>query len=434
MMNLSSLSKAWWSCLVGIVLALISTVTTTFEGHWDTALTSGACTIALTLGLYQLNLLRTRIHTITAACARAANGDLESRLIKIGDAGEVDTLCSTINRVLDVSDAFLREASASMEHARENKFYRKLMERGLPGSYRNGARAINAATAAMAGKLNRNIRMAEAFEGTLKGVVDTVASAATELRATAESVSRTAEDTNVRSVTVAAAAEEASSNVQAVASAAEEMAASVAEISRQVEQSSHIAVQAVEEAARTNATIKALADGAQRIGDVVQLINDIANQTNLLALNATIEAARAGEAGKGFAVVASEVKSLADQTSKATGDIGQQIGGIQAAVNQTVDALTRISATIENISGITTSIAASVNQQGAATTEIARNVLEAANGTQDVSHNIAGVTMAASETGAATAQVQQAATELSHQAEVLRREVDGFFSQINAAA
>ncbi|MEX1204976.1 MAG: methyl-accepting chemotaxis protein, partial [Dongiaceae bacterium] len=271
------------------------------------------------------------------------------------------------------------------------------------------------------------------FDSSVSGIVQAVSAAATQMQSNAQSLSATAEETNRQSVAVAAASEEASTNVQTVAAASEELASSIAEISRQVTQSAGVAQKAVEEAARTNETVQGLAETAQKIGEVVNLINDIASQTNLLALNATIEAARAGEAGKGFAVVASEVKSLANQTAKATEEIGAQITAIQGATGSAVAAIQGISTTIAEINGIATSIASAVEEQGVATQEISRNVQQASAGTHEVSSNIAGVTQAAGETGQAASQVLQAAAELSQQAETLRAEVDKFLSQVRAA-
>lgn len=221
--------------------------------------------------------------------------------------------------------------------------------------------------------------------------------------------------------------------MQTVASAAEELHSSIAEIARQVAQSSAIAGKAVDDARRTDTIVKTLASGAQRIGDVVGLINSIAGQTNLLALNATIEAARAGDAGKGFAVVASEVKSLANQTAKATEDISKQISEIQSATGEAVQAIESIAGTIEELSTIASSIASAVEEQGNATQEIARNVQEAASGTQHVSANIAGVSEGARETGAAAGRVLDAAGNLSSQAEQLRGDVRTFISDVKAA-
>jgi methyl-accepting chemotaxis protein len=276
-------------------------------------------------------------------------------------------------------------------------------------------------------------RLVHAFDEVASQVLRTVASAATELDTTARQMADTARRTAVQATTVASAAEQTSANVQTVATATEEMTTSIKEIGTQVSRSASIASRAVNEASRTNLTVKGLAEAAQRIGDVVALITNIASQTNLLALNATIEAARAGEAGKGFAVVASEVKSLANQTAKATEDISAQIAAIQEATSGAVTAIGGISGTIAEMNDISTGIAAAIEQQSAAVDEIARNIQQAAAGTQQVSGNIADVTHTASETGAASNQVLSAAGDLSRQSETLNREVEQFLTGIRAA-
>jgi len=286
---------------------------------------------------------------------------------------------------------------------------------------------------AKAERAERLASLTARFEGKAGQPVGLVAAAATELQSTAQGMAGIAETTNSQTATVAAAAEEASANVQTVAAAAEELAASIAEITRQVGESARIAGRAADDATRTDAIVRALAEGAQKIGDVVGLISSIAGQTNLLALNATIEAARAGDAGKGFAVVASEGKSLAQQTARATEDIGRQIGQIQSATREAVDAIGAIATTIGEVNHIAAAIAAAMEQQGAATQEIARNVQQAAAGTQSVGANVAGVSQGATETGSAAAQVLSASSELSEQAEQLSTEVNGFIADVKAA-
>ena len=277
------------------------------------------------------------------------------------------------------------------------------------------------------------IRLADQFEGAVGEIIETVSSASTELEASASTLTATAERSQELTTMVAAASEEASTNVQAVASATEELSSSVNEISRQVQESARMASEAVGQARTTNDRVGELSKAAARIGDVVELINTIAGQTNLLALNATIEAARAGEAGRGFAVVASEVKALAEQTAKATGEIGQQISGIQAATQESVGAIREISGTIERLSEISSTIAAAVEEQGAATQEISRNVQQAAQGTQQVSANITDVQRGATETGSASSQVLSAAQMLSGDSNRLKIEVAKFLSTVRAA-
>ena len=277
------------------------------------------------------------------------------------------------------------------------------------------------------------LTLAAEFDRSIRGSLDAVSSAAGDLQATAGALTNTAEQTTNQSAVVSSAATEASSNVQTVASAAEELSSSIHEISRQVSRSAQIAGDAVSEAERTDVIVRGLADAAQRIGDVVNLINDIAAQTNLLALNATIEAARAGDAGKGFAVVANEVKSLANQTAKATEEITGQISAVQSATGNAVTAIQGIGQTIGQINEIATTIASAVEEQGAATQEIARNVHQAATGTHEVTVNIAGVSDAAIETGNSAHDVLNASTTLSREANALKGIVQTFLGQLRSA-
>jgi methyl-accepting chemotaxis protein len=275
--------------------------------------------------------------------------------------------------------------------------------------------------------------LADKFEASVGGIVHSVGSAATELEKTAQSMANIAEATTSKAIAVSAAAEQATANVGIVANTTVEMGKSVSEIASQVRTASRIASSAVVTARTTNDTISQLSRAAEKIGEVVSLISDIAAQTNLLALNATIESARAGEAGRGFAVVAAEVKTLAGQTAKATDEIGSQISAMQTIAKQSVEAITAIQATINEIDSVSAAINAAVEEQTATTREISRNTQEAAAGTQDVTRNITEVQRDASETGAAAGEVVGAASELGRQAEMLRAQVDQFLQSVRAA-
>ena len=277
------------------------------------------------------------------------------------------------------------------------------------------------------------IALADRFDSSVGQLVSLMASGASELEATAKSMTGTAEHTNQRAGIVGAAATDASSRVQTVAAAAEELSSSISEISRQVAQSATVTSRAVESARRTDTIVRALSEGAKEIEHVAELISSIAAQTNLLALNATIEAARAGEAGRGFAVVAAEVKSLASQTAEATKEIGNRIAQIQGATGEAVEAIHGITATIEEVSNIAATIGAAIEEQGAATAEIARNVSQTSEATQEVTRNIGAVNAAANETGNAAGMVLTAASNLSQQAEQLSGEVNTFMAGVRAA-
>ncbi|WP_314952432.1 methyl-accepting chemotaxis protein [Bradyrhizobium cosmicum] len=345
------------------------------------------------------------LSAISGAMGRLANGDLGTAVPGTSRADEVGAMARTVE--------VFKQHGLEVERMRSEQ--------------------AETEKHAMAQRRAEMHELANGFESAVGEIVDTVSSAATELEASASTLTSTAERAQELTTMVAAASEEASTNVQSVASATEELSSSITEISRQVQESARVASEAVSQARTTTDRVGELSKAAARIGDVVELINTIAGQTNLLALNATIEAARAGEAGRGFAVVASEVKALAEQTAKATGEIGQQISGIQAATQDSVSAIGAISNTIEKLSEISSTIAAAVEQQGAATQEISRNVQQAAAGTHQVSSNIIDVQRGAGETGSASSQVLAAAQSLSGDSNRLKLEVGRFLDTVRAA-
>jgi len=343
---------------------------------------------------------------LNGAMEKMAKGELDIEVPGAGRGDEIGDMAKTITVIRENAAA---EALRKEEEAKQEEVARA------------GRRRANTQS------------LADKFETAVGVIVETVSSAATELEASAGTLTKSAETTQQLTTIVAGASEEASTNVQSVASATEEMAGSISEISRQVLESSRIAGDAVKQAEKTDARITALSEAAGRIGDVVKLITAIAEQTNLLALNATIEAARAGEAGKGFAVVAQEVKALASQTAKATDEIGTQIKGMQAATHESVSAIKEIGGTIGRISEIAATIAAAVEQQGAATKEIARNVQQAAQGTTQVATNITDVNRGAAETGAASGQVLNSARSLASESNRLKLEMTKFLETVRAA-
>jgi methyl-accepting chemotaxis protein len=364
-------------------------------------------------------------------CKAVAHGDFSARIIGINKRSEHAELLNAINEMIDRSDAYVRESKASLEYVSKNKYFRRIQMKGMVGSFAQASGTINDASASIEERVANFKAVAGEFDRKMKNVVDAVAAAATELEAAAQAMTGTASATTQRAASVAAASQEASTNVQTVASAAEQLSASIQEISSLVAQQAEIASAAASDSDAANEQISELKRATEEIGDVVKLINDIASQTNLLALNATIEAARAGEAGKGFAVVANEVKTLASQTTKATDEIAGKIEGIQSTTFGAVEKIRQVGVTVQKINEISSAVAAAVEEQGTATREIAMNVEQASAGTTEVSENIEAVSQGASETGSAATQVLGAATELSVQANNLSDEVREFIEEVN---
>ncbi|HEY1933523.1 MAG TPA: cache domain-containing protein [Acetobacteraceae bacterium] len=401
----SELTPGWkWIVGAGVYLDAVETAT------WNhtvriAGVAAAVALLSFAIALWLGRRITTPILNLTNVTHRLAAGELSVAIPGVKRRDEIGTMAAAVlvfkDNMIETERLRAAQEAAKLQAAAEQKA------------------ALN--------------RMADKFESEIGRLVATLSAGSTELEATAQSMTGTANQSTRQAAAVASAAEEASSGLQTVAAATDELTASIGEINRQVAQSSKVTGKAVDDAKRTDAIVRALAEGAEKIGAVVGLITSIASQTNLLALNATIEAARAGDAGKGFAVVASEVKSLANQTGKATEEIGAQITQIQAATKEAVEAIRGITSTIEEVSAIATTIASAVEEQGAATSEIARNVQQTSLAARDVTASISGVSQAAGETGEAAGHVLTAASTLSKQAEHLSGEVYTFVAGVRAA-
>ncbi len=405
----------------------------------------------------------------------AASGRLESRMLAFDGAPDSAlgrTIRST-NHLLDVTEVFVRCARAQLEAASEERFHRRIIQRGLPGSFRHAAGVINGITDKMKAQVVRmkdqEVREKEAmaalakriddvitaatngdltqqFEveghdaiaqlgntlrhfitdlrtsiGTINGNALTLSDSSAELSSITQQMISNAEETTAQASSVSAASEQVSVNVQTVAASTEEMSASIREIARSAAEATRVARDAVAIAATTNATVAKLGESSAEVGKVIRVITSIAQQTKLLALNATIEAARAGEAGKGFAVVANEVKELAKETAKATEDISSKIEAIQSDTSSAVEAIARIGHIINQINDIQTTIAGAVEEQTATTNEMSRNISESAKGTNEIARNITYVAKAALETSKGCTRSLAAVTGLAQMAAELQR-------------
>ncbi len=393
-----------------------------------------ALAIFVISGLLQYRIGRSIRAVAAAADEIARSGDFNLRIMKGKSSADAEVLRHAINHLVDVTDAFVREAGASMQHVAAGKYFRKIILRGLPGDFRASAGRVNDAVAEMAGKTERFADLTGTFENEISATIHTVEQAATAIGSQSKALNDCASDSNHRATTMAAAATQASSNVQTVAGAAEQLSAAIQAIAEKVERQASISREARENAETASQRMSELVETSEQIGQVLGLISDIAEKTNLLALNATIEAARAGEAGKGFAVVANEVKALANQTASATSQIARQVQGIQDTTQRTFEANEQVTTMVGTISEIASAIAAAAEQQSAATREIANSIGQASAGAAEIAENITGVTAAATQTQNSAELLTKAADDMAVQVGTLERSAKDYLTAARAVA
>lgn len=437
MMNLSSLSKAR---LLSIATGVFTSGAAIF-GLWGGQAVTDPEILALLAAFlfsafasYYLTLSIISLREACAICQRLSEGELDLRILDISEKGETGELLWSINNLSDYTDAFIREAAASMEHVGEGKYYRRILEEGMRGSYLNASRKINHVIEAVSGKMGDFRGAADDVDLSLTSVVQEIMNTAKSLQHSAQEMEHTSGLVRAQSVTAAQTSQNTAQSVDSITAATEEMSASIAEISQLVERTSDAAQKAVGNVEAASPVIKILIESANRIGQIVALIQDVARQTNLLALNAAIEAARAGEAGKGFAVVANEVKNLADETSNATSEIGDQISSIQKAIDETAAVFREISSSIVEVNNFAENISEAVIQQSAASREIASNAALASDNTGGVAAAIGDINERIENVDQASKNVSRLATGTVEDVQSLLKKMGNFMVQLRKVA
>ncbi len=375
------------------------------------------------------------LRCMAEVCSRAATGDLEARIIGINDDGILGEVQHAINHILDMTDAFVRESRAALQHASEEKFYRRVMLKGFHGSYVHAATAINAATNSMKTEFDTRAKRnteANKFEKTVQDVVESLVASASEMESSASDLAENAESTGSRMVLLQNHSSELESDVQKVAGSTESFADANESIQDKVAQSARaadVAGENIEEAANI---IGELESSSKEINDVVKLVEMIARQTNLLALNASIEAARAGDAGRGFSVVANEVKNLADRTGEATTEISGMIATVVSGTSRAVKAVTSVSNTIDEMCECSEKVSADVTEQGNVTANIVSVLQESAKKTTDVRNGVELETKVAEKSRAAAAMILESASDLTEVANQLQVALKSFMEKLRS--
>jgi methyl-accepting chemotaxis protein len=430
MTSLSSLSKAKLAVTAATAVVALDVIWLLATQSWIGGALAVIAAGLAGLALHFLTRASGSIDKALIVLAQAAQGDLNVRVLGIRGHGDIGRMLRHINRLLDLVEAYSKESFAAMEHANARKYYRRIVTTGLRGDFVRFATTINEALILME---QRDRDFVQFAEDNVMGVVTNVSVSAGQLSSHAGDMTADARETMSQAFSAATGAAQASANVQAVAAATEEMSAAIREVATQVTFAAGVASDAATAAEHTNTTVRGLDEAAGRIGRVVELIQTIAEQTNLLALNATIEAARAGDAGKGFAVVANEVKSLANQTARATEDIAAEIDRMRSVTTEAANAIRGIGQTVHAIEEATAGVAAAIEEQAATVQEIVRNVTEAATGASAVSAAVETVREVAARTDDGAREVADAAGQLAHGASTLRQQVEDFLGRLRVA-
>ena len=432
MTSSSSLSKVAL-CLAALLVVLAAALAAQAAGLASPMLSLAALSLALALGgaaFAYLIKARRVVRTAAGAFRGFAVGDFETRLVNIGEGGDLCALVDAANDAFDQIDAFVREATASLEHVTSGKYYRRIVETGLQGRLLLGARTVNAASAEMEAKVVRFTSVTNAFDNSAQHLVSDFTAAAAEFHANAKSMEESAALSATRADTVALSVQRTGSSIASVAASIEQLTACISTLSDQFDHTARSAQTTAGETRKVGEMVAALTKAGSAIGDVLTLIMAIAKRTNLLALNATMEAARAGDAGKGFAVVANEVKSLANQTADATQGISRHIESMQAATAGVASSFQRASEMVQEINLLITTASSAVDEQHAAVKHIAQVMDQVSSDTVTVVSDICDVTRVADATGKAANDMLRTSEEMAARTDTLEREVRQFLDEV----